>query len=410
MGQSRPSVQAVQRSLIIGALVGIIAGCAVGAGLVGLYIRQNPPVYAGGAFPDELSEGYQKRYFQSVIDSFILNRQADVAQQGLQRFDEARKIRELGERSAAYVAAGRSVEAQSVNDLAATLKNAEGWNEDTIRSVIGELAVEFQSDPAKAQAVNTFSAQLLNGQIPDLTPAAEGAPAEQPAEGETPAAEQPAAQEPADSGGGGLIPSPLTIIFCCLAAILFFGIVYILYRRRSAAAGKPAKQQVVWEGEGAPPLKQWSGTYEVGMDNYDEFFTIETDDGDFLGESGMGIMESIPGTSPKQVTAFDVGLFDKTDITTLSRVVMTESAYNNEMTRTKIEANPQAEAVVAAPGTEFSFETSALRVEAKIEDMDTAPGEGGQSYFTKLKVTMNLFLKEGVDLRLGEMDVPEEYQ
>ena len=42
--------------------------------------------------------------------------------------------------------------------------------------------------------------------------------------------------------------------------------------------------------------------------------------------------------------------------------------------------------------------------------METATGEGGETYFTKLKVTMNLFIKEGADLKLGEMDVPDQFK
>jgi hypothetical protein len=403
MGQSRPSTQVVQRTLIIGALIGILLGCIVGAGLVGLYIRQNPPVYAGGAYPDELSQGYKNHYLTMVIDSYLVNRQAEAAQIRLQRFDQATKIRTLGEQSAAYVAAGRGVEAQLINNLAVTLKSAENWDENIIKAEVGKLAVAHQGDPARAQAINTFSAQLLEGQIPDL---AGQPPAEQPAATPEPAAVTPAA-EAAESGGGF---SPLVLIFCCLALILAVLIVYFIGKRRFEARKAPPKQQIVWEGEGAPPLKQWTGTYTLGQDNYDEFFTIETDDGDFLGESGMGILESISGSSPKQVLAFDVGLFDKTDITTLSRVVMTPSAYNNETIRAKIEANPQAEAVVAEPGKKFSFETSALRIEARIDEMELGTGEGGQSYFKRLKVSMDLFLKEGADLKRGEMDIPEEFR
>ncbi len=402
MGEStRPPMQAVQRSLIIGALIGIILGCAVGAGLVGLYIRQNPPVYAGGAYPDELSQAYQDHYMAMVVDSYLINQQADVAQDRLKRFGPEQKIRMLGERSAAYVAAGRGVEAQLINNLAATLKSAEGWSDDTTKSIIGDLALQYQGDPARAQAISTYSAQLLEGQVPELTPQpGEAAPTE-PTQAEAPPAEAPAA-------GGGL---PWQwIIACCLGLLVAGVVIYLVGRRRFEARKAPTKQKIVWEGEGIPPLKQWAGTYNLGDDNYDEFFTIETDDGDFLGESGMGIMEAIPGTSPKQVVAFDVGLFDKTDITTLSRVVMTESAYNNETMRTKIDANPQAEPVLAQPGKEFSFETSALRVEAKIDEMEVAQGQGGQSYFTKLTVSMNLFLKEGADIKKGEMDIPEEYQ
>src|SRR5215510_9469837 len=125
---------------------------------------------------------------------------------------------------------------------------------------------------------------------------------------------------------------------------------------------------------------------------------LGTDEGDFLVESGMGIREAIPGTSPKQVTAFEVGLFDKTDITTLNKIIMSERAYNDENTRAKVESNPQDEAILAEPGKEFTVETTAMRVEGKIDDM--AYG-GDNLYFTKLAVNLKVFLKEGVDVRKG---------
>ena len=408
---SRPSIQSVQRSLIIGIVVGVILGCAVGAGLVGFYIRQNPPVYQGGAYPNEMTNAYQNHYLAMTVDSYIITQQPEVAQERLKTFNEPTKIAILAERSAAFVAAGRGAEAQYINNLAATLKESEGWSDDTIKSVVADLAVQYQDDPAKAQAIGAFSAQLLNGQVPDLPPA-EGQPeqpaAEQPpAEGQQPAPET--APPPAAESGGILgALSPLRLLLCCLVLIIVIAIIYLIGRRRFEARKAPTKQQIVWEGEGTPPIKQWHGTYTLGQDNYDEFFTIETDEGDFLGESGMGIMDAIPGTSPKQVVSFDVGLFDKTDITTLSRVIMSEFAYNDETYRAKVDANPQAEAVLAEPGKEFTFEPTAMRIVAKIDELQY--GEGGNRYFEKLTVSMDLFLKEGADLRRGEMDIPEEYQ
>jgi hypothetical protein len=280
--------------------------------------------------------------------------------------------------------------------------------------VVADLAVEYQGDPAKAQAVGAFSAQLLDGQVPNLpaaegTPQEEGAP-EQPAQPESGTEGEPAPEEQPQAESGGILGgfSTVQLLVCCLGLIVLLAIIYLIGRRQFEARRAPTKQKIDWEGEGVPPIKQWRGTYTLGQDNYDEFFTIETDEGDFLGESGMGIMDSIPDTKPKQVISFDVGLFDKTDITTLSRVIMSEFAYNDETARMKVDANPQAEAVLAEPGKEFSFETSAMKVVAKIDELQY--GEGGNKYFEKLTVSMDLFLKEGADLRKGEMDIPEEYQ
>jgi hypothetical protein len=390
-------MQSVQRSLIIGVLAGLIVGCMVGTGL-GLYYawKVDPAVYAGGSYPAELAPGYRTNYVNAVIDSYIVNRQVEVSQQRLQTFDEATKIKALGQRSAEFTANGQAVEAELTNQLAVQLKAAEGWSDDTIQTAIRDLAADYQGD---AQAINTFSASLLEQVAVTPTPSA-GEPVQPP----------PTAAPAAPAEEGGIIAglSGLQLALCCVGLLAIILIILAIGRWQFQRSRKPpTESQVEWEGEGPAPIKQWTGTYELGQDNYDEFFTIETLEGDFLGESGMGILETIPGTSPKQVLAFDVGLFDKTDITTLSRVVMSESAYHDDTIRAKIEANPQAEAVLAEPGAEFSLETSALRVVATIDDMDY--GEGNV-YFNKLTITLNVFIREGADLRIGTMDVPEQFQ
>ena len=193
MSQStRPPMQAVQRSLLIGALIGIIFGCVVGAGLVGLYIRQNPPVYAGGAYPNELTQNYQDHYLAMVIDSYIVNRQVEVAAERLKTFDDATQIRALGRWSAIYVAGGRAAEAEAVNELAVSLRDIQGWSPETISTVASQLATEFKDDSAKAQAINTFALAL--GQVP----------LEEPPESEPdqPAQQPPPAQSAPAPGGG----------------------------------------------------------------------------------------------------------------------------------------------------------------------------------------------------------------
>jgi hypothetical protein len=391
---TRPSFQSVQRSLLIGVLAGLIFGCILGS-LIGTYYawQINPAVYVGDAIPSELAPGYQNHYLAMVVDSYIVNQEADVAAERLKAFSPETKIRSLAERSAAYVAAGRGVEAQYINNLAVALKETETWDEGTIRAVISDLTTRYQNDPARAQAISSFSAQLLN-EVPVPAPVEPTQPAE--AEAVPPPVAEPAA---------GGIPWLQVLLCCLLGGVVAIAAIYLAgrYQTRKRLQPKP----IIWEGEGPAPLKQWSGTYEFGQDNYDEFFTIETPEGDFLGESGIGIMDTVPGTKPKQVLSFDVGLFDKTDITTLSRVIMSEYAYNDDTLRAKVEANPQAEAILAEPGRRFSFETSALRVDAEIEDMEY--GEGNR-YFARLRTNLKVFLKEGADLRRGEMDIPDQYR
>ncbi|MBE7549754.1 MAG: hypothetical protein HS126_01580 [Anaerolineales bacterium] len=395
MSDARPSIKSVQRTLIVGVLVGLILGCAIGAGLVGLYIQQNPPVYAGGAYPNELTQNYQDHYIAMVIDSYQVNRQLNLAQERLKTFDPATKVNALGKWSVAYTTNGQAAEAQAVNELAANLRAAENWSPDVIATEVGQLASEFQGDSARLQAVNAFGANL------NVVPQEAAQPAGQPP---AQATAVPAAP-PAESGSGfpwRWVLACLLLLVLLVAAVLLVG----RWQQNRTKSRKPV--QPVWEGEGPAPIKRWTGTYTLGQDNYDEFFTIETESGDFLGESGMGIMETVPGASPKQVTAFDVGLFDKTDITTLSRVVMSEHAYNDPTMRAKIEANPQAEAILAEPGKKFTLETSAMRVEAKIDEMEYGPG--GNVYFNKLKLSLSVFVREGADLKIGTMDIPDQYR
>jgi hypothetical protein len=355
-----------------------------------------------------MTENYQEHYLSMVIDSYIVNRQADVAAERLKTFDQATQIRALGRWSATYVAAGRAAEAQAVNELALALKESQGWSPESISTVASELAAEFQNDSAKAQAINTFAYTL--GQVPlpqegQPTAPAEAAPAE-PAPAEAAPAEPP----PAAEGGGGLLSWQAGLL-CCLGLILLALIAFVLYQRfgRKKAPAKPA---VVWVGEGPPPIKSWSATYKLGQDNYDEQINIETSDGLLAGGVGVGISEAlpravIPGTSPKQVTAFDVWVFDKTDITNYAKVVMSQQAYGDPSNQAAIAEDPQTEAILAEPGKEFTIETSAMRVQAKIEEMEY--GEGGQVFFNKLKVKLDVFLKEGIDFE-KPMPIPDQYK
>lgn len=402
-GSNRPPIQGVQRALLVGALVGILFGCGIGLLASYVYIQRNPPVYQSGAYPTELTQNYQDHYLAMVVDSYTVNHRPELAQERLKTFNDATVIKALGRWSAIYAAGGRATEAQAVNELAVALKNSEGWSDKAIQRAVEQLVAEYEKEGAgdKIQAVTTFASQL--GQVPveaETQPPAE----EQPPQETTPQPTAPPIEE--DEGGG--IPW-FTVLFCLFLLVVILLIIYLLLKRRGLIGQQePAKPEVVWEGEGVPPLKQWTGTYTLGEDNYDEFFTIETEDGDFLGESGMGILEALPGTDPKQVVAFDVGLFDKTDIKTISKVLMSPYAYNDEEIRTKVDNNPHAEAVLAEEGKQFNFESSAMRIEVSVDEVEY--GEGGETYFEKLTVSLDVFVKEGVDLQIGHMDVPEEYQ
>lgn len=191
-----------------------------------------------------------------------------------------------------------------------------------------------------------------------------------------------------------------------IPCLVFFGVLLVLvvgwigYRvltrqRAEAEPVQPAVQRVKvaappaedWTGEGQPPLGHWFTTYELGEDTYDESFSIETQMGEFLGECGVGISETVGVGDPAKVTAFEVWLFDKSDIRTVTKVLMSEHAYRNEALRARLAS--KGEAVLAEPGAPFVLETSSLQVRAEVTELvygddEMPPG----SFFSKLTVEL----------------------
>lgn len=138
----------------------------------------------------------------------------------------------------------------------------------------------------------------------------------------------------------------------------------------------------------AKSLGTFAATYKFGEDNYDTSFTLETSRGEFLGETGMGSSETIGEGKPDKVTAFDVWLFDKTDVRTVTQILMSEAAYNDQATRQRLAT--KGELVLAEKGKHVRLETATLAVDAEIVDLVYAstPGLPPNSHFQKLIVEM----------------------
>ena len=188
--------------------------------------------------------------------------------------------------------------------------------------------------------------------------------------------------------------------------LVFFGVLLVLvvgwvgYRvltkqRAEAEPVQPFVQPVTveappaedWEGVGQPPLGHWFTTYELGEDTYDESFSIETQLGEFLGECGVGISEMIGVGDPAKVTAFEVWLFDKSDIRTVTKVLMSEHAYQDEALRARLAS--KGEAVLVEPGSPFVLETSGLQVRIDVTELVYGDDEmPAGSFFSKLTVEL----------------------
>ncbi len=232
---------------------------------------------------------------------------------------------------------------------------------------------------------------------------------------------QSVAREQADKVSGGLLSGILgPILFVLLVAVLgvLLALVLTLYWAPpigkwakpkaaigaapvgSTAARTEARQFADTQGTDfasigeTPPLVVRKSIYTYGNDLYDDSFSIETEAGEFLGECGSGISETVGVGEPKKVTATEVWLFDKNDITTVTKVLMSEYAYHDEALRSKLAS--KGEAVLATPDGVFELETQTLRLRVKIIDLKY--GEGGpapNSYFERLSVEIAAWPKEG---------------
>jgi len=140
----------------------------------------------------------------------------------------------------------------------------------------------------------------------------------------------------------------------------------------------------------APPITQTMTTYVLGDDLYDESFSIDTGGGEFLGEYGVGVSETIGVGEPKKVTALEVWLFDKNDIKTATKVLMTEHAFSDPNVRARLE--PKGELVVVKPGEQVLLETMTLQLLATVVDMDYGTGAlPPKSYFDRITLELAIW-------------------
>ena len=141
-----------------------------------------------------------------------------------------------------------------------------------------------------------------------------------------------------------------------------------------------------------PPISQFVTTYVLGDDLFDDSFSIDSPSGEFLGECGIGISETIGVGDPKKVQAFEVWLFDKNDVQTVTKALMSAHAYNDVATFQRMQA--KGEPFMVERGKQIVLETAALQLVATVSD--AAYGQGAlpeQSYFDHLTLEISVWPK-----------------
>jgi hypothetical protein len=143
----------------------------------------------------------------------------------------------------------------------------------------------------------------------------------------------------------------------------------------------------------APPITQTMTTYVLGDDLYDESFSIDTQAGEFMGEYGVGVSEAIGVGDPKKVTALEIWLFDKNDIKTATKVLMSQHAFNDMGIRTRLE--PKGELVQVEPQAQILLETATLQLLATVVDLDYGKGPmPSNSYFERITLELAIWPRQ----------------
>ena len=169
-------------------------------------------------------------------------------------------------------------------------------------------------------------------------------------------------------------------------------------RVESARLMETKKTDFAATSDFGPPLMQRMSTYTQGFGNYDESHTIEDEQERFLGECGALVSETIGTGDPAKAAAIEVWLFDKDDfVRTVTKVFASEYAFNDPALRSKLEA--KGDLVLAQPGATVTMETSGLRLQARIVDMQYGTGPlPPNSYFEKMTIELAAWRKEAASV------------
>ena len=337
--------------------IGLIVGIVIGLVVLGWGVW---PVKWTDAAPTDLQIDYQRDYLCMMIDSYIRNQDNELVQL---RWDG------LGE------------------------------NADELLNTLTPTVCRFTS----AAEIEAFKEIVdLQMDIPEIT-------AEELVEEETDIGVINAGEETPETPSEVKTISILPLAILILLTLVVGGIlIFLMIKRREGNSGGKVKatkvvipknnseDQLKREGKKTAikesPLAQFMTTYRQGDDLYDDSFSIDSVNGAFLGECGVGIAETIGVGDPKKVTALEVWLFDKNDIQTVTKVLMSEHADNDPALRQRLLS--KGEPILVEPGMRFIMETASLQLEAHVIDMVYARGPLPEnSYFSRLTLEVSVWPK-----------------
>jgi hypothetical protein len=224
-----------------------------------------------------------------------------------------------------------------------------------------------------------------------------------------------------EEGGGSNNALFIALGLLLLLALIVAAIFYLL-SRRNQVTDQPESQDLTYEElpESAPdaigepdndvtaiPIARFHTTYTRGNDTYVESFSIENSNEVFLGECGVDIAESLGTDLPKNVTAFEIWLFDKSDIRTITKVVMSDHAFFDDALKAKLA--PKGEPVLARETETIVLETASLIINAEITEMayGTDSALPAKSSIDRITLSLSVWSKEGGEDQVIDSDVDD---
>jgi hypothetical protein len=141
------------------------------------------------------------------------------------------------------------------------------------------------------------------------------------------------------------------------------------------------------------PIAQFLTTYMYGDDLYDESFIFDAPNGAFLGECGVSFSDIVGTGEPKKVLAFEIWLFDKNDVQTVTNVLMCQHAFDDLFMRENLEK--KGDSVLAEVERRFAMETASLVLEGHVVDLSYGDLlQTPQSYFQRLTLELAVYEKK----------------
>jgi len=218
-------------------------------------------------------------------------------------------------------------------------------------------------------------------------------------------AEVAVSEESADTEEEGDGSNITLLLVMCLVTIVLGGAlaVYFLFFRERPRTLSPAAEALEYTKEMeqtdfsardyGPPMSQFMTTYLLGDDLFDDSFSVDSPTGEFLGECGVGISESIGVGEPKKVAAFEVWLFDKNDIQTVTKVLMSQHAYSDATLRHQLAA--KGDPFLMEAGSETVLKTDTLQLVARVVEMTYGSGSAPpESFFDRATLELAVWQKE----------------